>query len=447
MLALALVWPAPVAAQDSQWWTNQYGNRARLLGGAVVGSSRDLSAVYYNPGGLGLVEEPEALLTGFVFELDNLTYTGLLLEDTKVSSTSFDLLAGLIAGQLRFGFLGDSKLAYSYLLRHNLEYQFNEGEALTGGPIPGLPAVESAAASLTLETKLRESWGGLTWSKPLGRYGIGITTFVANRSQRGRYGGSLLDLGETGVRTVSHQDRYDYYNWRLLWKVGLATSFSRWNAGLTVTTPSLNILGSGNVEAQSVGLLPGYQAVAITYQDALPARYTSSWAVATGFEYIGDGWRGHAAVEWFDRVDITIVDAEPYTAETDTTLVLSADVRNVMKSLVNVALGFEKDWNEKLSGYATAYTDFTGAEPGDGSITTTTPWNLWTVGAGAIFSIGRSQFTLGLTYKFGSEADLNHADLIPGTDLDNQLLSEDASGSFWRLTLVLGFNLEFGTGF
>jgi hypothetical protein len=48
---LALLFAGPATAQDSQWWTNQYGNRARLLGGAVIGSARDLSAVYYNPGG------------------------------------------------------------------------------------------------------------------------------------------------------------------------------------------------------------------------------------------------------------------------------------------------------------------------------------------------------------------------------------------------------------
>jgi hypothetical protein len=443
---LLLLLPAPLVGQDSQWWTNQYGNRARLLGGAVIGSSRDLSAVYYNPGGLALVPEPEALLTGFVFELDNITYKGLLLENSKASSTSFEVLAGLIAGQIPFGFLGDSKLAYSYLTRHNLEYRFNEGGTAVGADfVPGLPPAESATADLTLETRLRESWGGLTWSKPVGSFGLGISTFVANRSQRGRFGGSLLSVREVeGVELLSSLQQYDYYNWRVLWKIGLATSFARWNAGLAITTPSVNLFGSGNLESQSVGLTEGLEVVAITYQDALPARYASSWAVAAGVEYIGEGWRGHAALEWFDRIDITILDAAPFRAQTDPSLVLDPDVTNVMKGLVNVALGFEKRWSEQLSGYGTVYTDFTGDEVGDGSITTTTPWNLWTAGAGAIFSVGRSQFTLGLTYKFGSQDDLDQLDLIPGTDLDNRLLNDNPEGSFWRLTLVLGFNLEFG---
>jgi len=448
---LALASPAPVAAQDSQWWTNQYGNRARLLGGAVIGSSRDLSAVYYNPGGLALVEQPEALLTGFVFELDNLTYKGLLVPGSEVSSTRFTVVAGLIAGQIRFGFLGDSKLAYSYLTRHNLDYRFNEAATTHRTEVPELPVLQgpqTTTASLTAETRLRESWGGLTWSKPVGRYGLGVSMFVANRSQRGRFGGSILSVSDSsGLAFASNLDQYDYYNWRVLWKVGFATSFSRWNAGIAITTPSLGLFSGGKLEYQAVSQVPGADFVATTFQDGLPARYNTSWAVAGGAEYIGDGWRGHVAFEWFDRVDVTILDATPFQSQTDSSLVLDPDVRNVMKGLVNLALGFEKDWSDRLSGYATVYSDFTGADPADDAITTTTPWNLWTAGAGAIFSIGRSQFTAGLTYKLGSNKDLGQFDLIPGETAEDAFVSQDTSGSFWRLTLVLGFNLDFAPGF
>jgi len=221
--------PDSAAAQDSQWWTNQYGNRARLLGGAVIGSSRDLSSVYYNPGGLALVDQPDALLTGYVFELDNIKYTDVLLEDTELSSTRFDAVAGLIAGQLPLNFLGDSRLAYSYLTRHNLEYRFNEGGTISGDSLADFEGIETVSAAITYETRLREYWGGLTWSSPfLDDYGFGISLFVANRSQRLRYQTNLTATGETeGVATVSGLRRYDYYDWRVLTKIGLSTSFQR----------------------------------------------------------------------------------------------------------------------------------------------------------------------------------------------------------------------------
>lgn len=434
----------PLAAQDSQWWTNQYGNRARLLGGAVIGSSRDLSAVYYNPGGLAVVDRPDALLTAYVFELDNVKYTDVLLEDNELSSTRFDAVAGLIAGELPLNFLGDSRLAYSFLTRHNLEYRFNEGGTIPGDSVPQFEGIEAVSASLTYNTRLRESWGGLTWSQPFDRYGLGITMFVANRNQRMAFGTTFTGTSaQDGVSTLGTVRSFDYYDWRLLWKIGAATSWDRWNLGLTVTTPSLHLFGSGDIVYETVGIFDDFETVTTTFQTGLSSGYATSWAVGAGAEYVGDGWKAHVAAEWFDRVDVTILDGQPFRSLTDTSVVLDPNVTNVMKSLVNVAVGYEHEFSEKYSGYATFYTDWTGAEIGDRSVTTTTPWNLWTFGAGAIFSVGRSEFTTGLTYKFGGRDDIGDFDLIPDDDRDDDIITSGASGRFWRLTLVLGFKLEF----
>jgi hypothetical protein len=441
---LSLAGPAP--GQDSQWWTNQYGNRARLLGGAVIGSSSDLSAVYYNPGGLALVDQPDALLTGYVFELDNLTFSGTLLESLELSSTRFSAVAGLIAGQIPFKFLGSTKLAYSYLTRHNLEYRFNVGSTAPGSRIPGFEGIGSLSASLSFATRLREYWGGLTWSAPLDRFGLGVSTFVANRSQRLFDQTNITAVDETfGVASLASQRSYDYSNWRILWKIGLSTSYERWNGGITITTPSVRLFGDGDIEFENTSVLPGSQSVTNTFQPGVPARYASSWAVGAGGAYSGRDWTGHISVEWFNRVDVTVLDGEPFRSQTDSTLFVDPDVTNVMKGLVNVALGIEKKWSDTYSGYASAYSDFTGSRTGDGSATTTTPWNLWTVGAGAIFSVGRSAFTAGLTYKFGGRDNIKRSDLVPG-EVEENLLGSDIRGRFSRLTLVLGFDLEFAPG-
>ncbi len=443
--AFVLLTAAPAAGQDSQWWTNQYGNRARLLGGAVIGSSRDLSSVYYNPGGLAIVDQPEALLTGYVFELDNIKYEDFLFEGTDLSSTRFDAVAGLIAGEIPFSFLGSSRLAYSYLTRHNLEYRFTKGATVDGDSLAGFEGQGSVSASLNYETRLREYWGGLTWAAPvLEGFGLGVSLFVANRSQRLSYGNSLTGTGDTaGVSSIHSGRAYNYYDWRLLTKIGISTSFPHWNLGLTVTMPSLHMFGSGDLGYETVGVGPELETVTVSFQDDLSSGYASSWAIGAGGEYRGESWKGNIAVEWFNQVDVTILDAQPVQSQTDSSFVVDPDVTNTMKGLVNVALGLERTFNDKVSGYATFYSDLTGSEVGDQAITTTTPWNLWTVGAGAIFSIGRSEFTTGLTYKFGGREDLRSFDLIPDDDRDEEFLSDSTSGRFWRLTLVLGFKLEF----
>ena len=67
---------SPALAQDAQYWTYQFGTRATLLGGAVIGSVLDISATYYNPGALALIEDPELVATSRVFEISNISIDG-----------------------------------------------------------------------------------------------------------------------------------------------------------------------------------------------------------------------------------------------------------------------------------------------------------------------------------------------------------------------------------
>jgi len=69
-------------AQDSHYWTHQYGTSAQLLGGAVAGSVRDLSATFYNPGALVFVGKANFIMATDAFEvvgmkIENATGPGL----------------------------------------------------------------------------------------------------------------------------------------------------------------------------------------------------------------------------------------------------------------------------------------------------------------------------------------------------------------------------------
>ena len=61
--------PAPGRAQDTHYWNSQYGPHAMLLGGTIVGSVKDMSATYYNPGALGYIENPELLVSANVLPM------------------------------------------------------------------------------------------------------------------------------------------------------------------------------------------------------------------------------------------------------------------------------------------------------------------------------------------------------------------------------------------
>ena len=117
LAAVMLLLPAgQLGAQDTQYWTNQYGNRARMLGGSVIGSISDISAVYYNPGRLALNTTTGLILAGNVFQATSVTREAPLASERDLESTKIDALPALFAGEFTLGFLGRSRLAYSLLM-------------------------------------------------------------------------------------------------------------------------------------------------------------------------------------------------------------------------------------------------------------------------------------------------------------------------------------------
>ena len=83
---------------------------------------------------------------------------------------------------------------------------------------------------------------------------------------------------------------FTYTDWRLLWKAGLTVAQNRWSAGLTVTTPSIGLFGSGT-SGRTATLVDGGVApapvttVATDYQDEVSSNYQSAASVAAGAAY------------------------------------------------------------------------------------------------------------------------------------------------------------------
>ena len=163
-------------AQDAHYWTNQFGNQARLLGGAVIGSAADLSAVYYNPGALALVESPELLLAGNVFEISNINVQSTITDEQGASYWSARLSPSLFAGEIGSK-AGGNRFAYSFLTRDSAKLRIDDRLAVSGDDF-AVPNLDFVSADHRLDTELNEYWFGGTWARPIDeRTGIGVSTF------------------------------------------------------------------------------------------------------------------------------------------------------------------------------------------------------------------------------------------------------------------------------
>ncbi len=412
-LAVFGVTASGLVAQDAHYATYQYGPRANLLGGAVIGSAVDVSATYYNPGALARLDSIALIATSQTFELSNLLFRPKdAPRSVNLNDLSFGEAPGFVGGTLPFAFLGEGVLAYSVLTRHR--FKTNVGETRVGeldlGELEG-----DALLKVRFNRDLSEQWFGLTYAASTRQVGLGISQYVAYRSQKG---GNLL-LGEAfpgrGGGALSLEDReFSYWSTRLLWKLGASFDWAGFSLGMTVTTPSIDLFGSGRLEVNTTVLGQDPDADSIpdpvfvaNAQDGLSPTYKSPWSLGVGGTFRGAGTDFYVSAEYVGKVgEYTVLDGEDATGQT-TGDTLDLSLATASDDVVNVNLGIERAFSDRFTGFAAFWTDFS-TRPEDRELDLSVAgWDILFVSAGAAFRVGTSDFTLGLAYGWGSQAEVD----------------------------------------
>jgi len=446
-LWIGLTLVAPAAAQDGQYWTNQVGNRARLLGGAVVGESTDLSSVYYNPGGLSLNRQPELLLSGNVVEYSKYTVEDADIDGGDLSRSSLRGTASLFAGELRPSFLGKHRLAYSFLQRQRSDLRADAQASVTGTDILDVPNLAFLSDDVRLDRSIRDNWYGITWSYPVAEtIGVGVSTFAANRTDRLRIQNLAQGLGQDGRAGLGIEARdHSFGTWRMLWKAGVQVILDDLQIGMSLTTPSVGLTGDGDVGfdsslvTQDIAMQGSVTSeINTNAQDDLKAEWRSPFSIGVGASYPYGATSFHMSAEWFDSVSrYTALQAEPFVGQTSgETIPLAVEAQ--LDSVFNMAFGVAHEFSEDLTILGGFHTDFSAAPDRDDAsqLIPSTKMNLYHFAAGAQFRAAGTQFTTGLILAFG---DSNNG------LFDTVLGPRSLKTSFSRATFILGFDFDFGT--
>ena len=83
-----------IAQNDAHYWTHQYGAKGLLLNGAVIASTEDETAIFYNPGALGNGEEFGVSLTFFTPTYSVLNTRDYLGAGSEVTDRGFGFAPG-----------------------------------------------------------------------------------------------------------------------------------------------------------------------------------------------------------------------------------------------------------------------------------------------------------------------------------------------------------------
>ena len=129
-VAVALAHASAASAQDTHYWSIQYGPVGQLVGGQVIGGVPDLSATFYNPGALALRNESSYLLSteSVQWELVS-TQAPADISVLDTSSSRFGAAPSLLAGVLPNWLGEDTRLAWSFLTRQKFDVRL--GQRLT----------------------------------------------------------------------------------------------------------------------------------------------------------------------------------------------------------------------------------------------------------------------------------------------------------------------------
>ncbi|UCD25729.1 MAG: hypothetical protein JSW51_07400 [Gemmatimonadota bacterium] len=430
-----------LAAQDSHYWTMQYGPRPSLLGGAVIGSVDDVSASYYNPGALGLAQDLAFAVSTNVFE-----YSLVRLEDgggegVDLGTSKSGIRPSLVAGSITRDLFGGGTVAYSVLTRMRGSQDLAGYAILTADEIDPDLGLEDAAGLVSFEGEFNEIWAGLSYARPLGSHlSLGMSWYGAFRSQdRARETISeAVDTARVGSASLD-MAAGKYYSVRTLLKVGAFGQFGAVTVGATVTTPSLHITGSGELGLNRGVFRPDTTALAATIQTDLAAEFKSPLSVGFGGAVRLGNTRLHASAEWFDAIaPYVVIQGEEFVTQEPEVIWTPAPMQQ-LDEVFNWGAGLEHAFSTRFSVYASYYTDKSGLTD---KLTDPTPSlsilpiDINTVTAGSDFVIGSARFTLGVGYGWGKKLDRNLTDALKGEDEEFE-----ATFVYRNIRLIFGFEI------
>jgi len=310
------------------------------------------------------------------------------------------------------------------------------------------------SGEVQLNETLNETWAGLTWSREIfANVGLGVSQYLAIRSHRGQFHAFAEAVASDEQFAVTRiSDDYDYKNYRLLWKIGLAFDFSRLNLGVTVTTPDINLFGDGSVALNRTVIGQdvdgdGRKELQVTndFQDDLSSHFNSPLSIAVGASYRWGSRTFYASAEWFNKVNqFDVLKTEQFEDSFSGEMQENA-VTHELDEVINFAFGIQQDVGSKFALYASFSTDFSGSKDNSTTNLSMTNWDIYHISGGCTFKIRESQFTVGLGRAFGSH-DVERLIDFSGASERNRLLGTGSSGTearYSELKLMVGLSFPF----
>ena len=417
-------------AQDSNYWTSNYGPGGFMTPGSAIADTKDSGVYFVNPALLSVRPKTALEFSASLYQYESTRIIDALGKGkdllSRLTSTSPQLHSG------SFELKNNDRLVLAYALVHThiLNDRVNQRQDKKLNVLDDAysPGAENYLGQYSEINQISE----LAWSVSAGyrvsqklHVGLSLAGPVRKQSFDISYSGRALfnvpgntDLLLPPITNSETVYRVDYTQISLQPKLGLAYNANRHHVGLLATLPIVKLYSKGtlvnDLVLTNLRLSPNsepYNLLASTRQTKLQTNYKTPLSMAGGYSY--DYGRGniYVSAEYFAKLpEHNVVTAhDPLFIRPDTTSSLQglAKFKDIRKAIMNVAVGVSFPVRPDVQGYASVRTNFSYADEKsfadeDGYASYTTNWNIYHAQFGANIIRKKSSIRPGVLLSYGT---------------------------------------------
>ena len=459
-----------LSAQEANYWNIQQGPEATLMGGAFTAGVRDNTAIVYNPGALGFIDNSSLSVSGdaaffYILNIKNGAGDGI-----NLSEFSGDAISMVFSGIIRLGKNKKFRLNYGGFGKEYSHLRvLAEHEEFTLIP-DSVPGNNIYFGDFDYRNRIKEDWYGLGWGTTItSNLSVGLSMMVANRSQfygrNTKAGLATVDTTQTSSTPIafsSFSDDLQFSNFSFLWIVGINYEVKNWKLGLNITTPRVNqtILGRGTLVRSQIYAPPEGDSLARLYatvQRSVKTRYRSPWIIDLGVEYAFHKTTIAGRISYYSKVKPynMLFSKQPETASEIITLPPNdpgfINMQSASKQVVNVAVGLRQTLSKSftlLAGFRTDfnYFDDKTLDQQEAYYAIMSYWDMYHISGGVVWKHEKLMVNIGIDYGFGYSRGNEQMINLTNPTLKNYMqgvLGNDTRASYHQVSGILGMTYLF----
>lgn len=405
---------AVVGQVNSHYWSNQYGAKGLLLNGAVIGSADDETAIYYNPGAMGMKNNTGISLSFVTPTFSLFRNRKLLGNKSVIDDATVGLAPGLVAGLFK-PFKSDKVvLGVTTFTRYYSDIDFKRRLL---SDVAGTPE-DFFLGEVVYDRRLVEQWFGVGIAYKIHeKFSVGLSQFATFHSEHLEFDfkKEILDRSDSEILHAAWKNRFRYgfstYG-GMLTKIGLNWKPYAIKFGLTLTTNTYyTIRSDANYEYDEQRIYQDEDNV--TQSDIVGTNldaYKTPWSTGFGLEFPFKSMSISISGEYFGRIkeyNVIYDLKDPYEGQSVDGEERLTNIRLSNRRVINFSFGLQKEISRKLDlyyGFRTDISPTTFLDIGNGISFLGTSPDMYHFSLGASYDYGRNHFAVGLDYGFGFKA-------------------------------------------